>query len=406
MKDRSSPGSNRTFPSTITRRTVLGSALGSAATLAVAPRTSLAALTSGPRAFPPLTQDEEQIPFTNDGQSGSRRTQLVWQELRDWHTPAEQLYEVSHYEKPEDVADRELHITGLVDRPLTLTLGQIREMPSETYTAILECGGNGASPGFSGAIGNMRWTGTRLMPILERAGIDPDALEVVFFGDDRGEEEIRGDNYEQQFARSLPLGEPVMERTMLCYEMNGMPLNMLHGSPMRLVVPGWFGVAWVKWLDRVHVVDRRYVGRFMSRDYVTLRGEETEDGIVWHRTLVGPINVKSITSRTIRQADGSVRIEGAAWTDGTPLESVQVSIDDGVWIEATLQPPPADANPHTWTFWSYTWSNPTPGAHTIVSRATDAKGRVQPRADDPQIAMKKTYWEASQQIVREIELSG
>ena len=90
----------------------------------------------------------------------------------------------------------------------------------------------------------------------------------------------------------------------------------------------------------------------------------------------------------------------------TPLESVQVSIDDGSWIEATLQPPPADANPHTWTFWSHTWSSPTPGTHTIVSRAIDAKGRVQPRAEDPQIAMKKTYWEASQQIVREIELSG
>ncbi len=406
MKDRSSPGSRRTSPSTVTRRTVLSTALGSVATLAVAPRTSLAALTSGPRAFPPLRQDEQQIPFINDDQPQDTTNQVVWQKLRDWRTPAEQLYEVSHYEKPADVADRGLRITGLIDRPTSLTLAQIHELPSETYMAVLECGGNGASARFSGAIGNMRWTGTRLMPILERAGIDPDAIEVVFFGEDKGEEEIRGNTYEQRFARSLPLREPVMENVMLCYDVNGIPLSMVHGSPMRLIVPGWFGVAWVKWLNRIDLVDRRYVGRFMSRDYVTLRGEETEDGTVWHRTLVGPINVKSITARTIRQADGSVRVEGAAWTDGTPLDSVQVSIDDGSWVEATLQPPPADATAHTWSFWSHRWSNPTPGTHTIVSRAVDTKGRVQPRAEDPQIAMKRTFWEASQQIVREIELSG
>lgn len=398
MKDRSAPA-------TLSRRTVLSSALGSATTLAVAPRVSLAALMAGPRAFPPLVQNEQQIPFINDEQPQDMTNQVVWQKLRNWHTPAEQLYEVSHYEKPADVADRGLRISGMVNRPTSLTLEQIREMPSETYTAVLECGGNGASARFSGAIGNMRWTGTRLMPILERAGINPDAIEVVFFGEDKGEEEIRGNNYEQQFARSLPLGEPVMKTAMLCYEINGMPLSMVHGSPLRLVVPGWYGVAWVKWLNRIDLVDRRYVNRFMSRDYVTLRGEETESGTVWHRTLVGPINVKSVTARTIRQTDGSVRIEGAAWTDGTPLRSVQISIDGGSWVDVVLQPPPADATPHTWTFWSYVWINPTSGSHTIVSRAIDTKGRVQPSTEDPQIAMKRTYWEASQQVVREIELT-
>ena len=392
-------------PAILSRRTVLSAALGSATTLAVVPRASLAALTSGPSTFPPQAQNEHQIPFTNDEQPQDMTNQVVWQKLRDWHTPVEQLYEVSHYEKPADVTDRGLRITGMVDRPTSLTLAQIRGMQSETYTAVLECGGNGASARFSGAIGNMKWTGTRLLPILERAGIDPDAIEVVFFGEDKGEEEIRGNTYEQQFARSLPLREPVMETAMLCYEINGMPLTMVHGSPLRLVVPGWYGVAWVKWLNRIDLVDRRYVGRFMSRDYVTLRGEETEGGTVWLRTLVGSINVKSITARKIRQTDGNVRIEGAAWTDGTPLRSVQISIDGGSWVDVALQPPPADATPHTWTFWSYTWTNPTSGSHTIVSRAIDMKGRVQPSAEDPQIAMKRTYWEASQQVVREIELT-
>jgi DMSO/TMAO reductase YedYZ molybdopterin-dependent catalytic subunit len=399
MKDHSSPD-------TLSRRAVLGTALGSAATLAVAPRTSLAALTSGPHTFAPLAQGEQQIPFSNDRQPQNRTDRTVWQKLRDWHTPAEQLYEVSHYDKPADVPDRGLRITGLVDRPTSLTLDQIREMPSETYMAVLECGGNGLSPRFSGAIGNMRWTGTRLMPILERAGINPDAIEVVFFGADKGEEEIGDNSYEQRFTRSLPLRSPVAETAMLAYEANGMPLSMAHGSPLRLAVPGWYGVAWVKWLNRIDVVDRHHVARFNSRDYVTLRGEETEDGTVWHRSVVGPINVKSITARTIRQADGNVRVEGAAWTDGTPLESVQLSIDGGTWVDTALQPPPADTTPHTWTFWSYTWPSPTPGTHTIVSRAIDAKGRVQPSAEDPQIAMKRTYWEANQQVVREVQLSG
>ena len=392
-------------PAILSRRTILSAALGSATTLAVVPRASLAALTSGPSMFPPQAQNEQQIPFSNDEQPQDMTNQVVWQKLRDWHTPAEQLYEVSHYEKPADVTDRGLRIGGMVDHPTSLTLEQIRGMQSETYTAVLECGGNGASARFSGAIGNMKWTGTRLLPILERAGIDPDAIEVVFFGEDKGEEEIRGNTYEQQFARSLPLREPVMETAMLCYEINGMPLSMVHGSPLRLVVPGWYGVAWVKWLNRIDLVDRRYVGRFMSRDYVTLRGEETESGTVWHRTLVGPINIKSITARTIRQTDGNVRIEGAAWTDGTPLRSVQISIDGDSWVDVLLQPPPADATPHTWTFWSYVWINPTSGSHTIVSRAIDTKGRVQPSTEDPQIAMKRTYWEASQQVVREIELT-
>ena len=140
----------------------------------------------------------------------------------------------------------------------------------------------------------------------------------------------------------------------------------------------------------------------MSRDYVTLRGEETGDGTVWHRTLVGPINVKSVTARAVRQVDGNVRIEGAAWTDGTPLASVQLKIDDGEWQDVELRSSPSEANQHTWTFWQHQWRNATPGAHTLVSRAIDAKGRVQPSAADPQIALKKTYWEASQQVVREL----
>ncbi len=373
----------------ISRRQVLTSA----AALAIAPHGALA----GP------ARQERQVPFLDDEQPQDLATQTVWQNLREWSTPPERLFEVSHYEKPQSHDQWQLRLTGMTRRPATLSLAEIRDLPRQTYTAVLECGGNGASPRFSGAIGNMRWTGTRLLPLIEN-DVDPDAIEAVFFGADSGEEEIRDGQYEQFFARSLPLREKVMETALLCYEMNGEPLSLIHGAPLRLVVPGWYGVAWVKWLDRIDFVDRRYVGRFMSDDYVTLRGEETDAGTVWHRTLVGPINVKSMTARAMLEGDGTLRMEGAAWTDGTPLDTVQVKIDDGPWQDAELLPHPEGSTPHAWTFWRHRWRNPPSGRHTLVSRAIDAKGRVQPRAEDAQIAMKRTYWEASQQVVRTIEL--
>lgn len=354
--------------------------------------------------WPQLGQNEQQIPFTNDTQPDDLTNQIVWQQPFDWHTPADRLYDVSHYDKPTELSNWHVEITGMVERPRTLSMDDLRALPTIEYTATIECGGNGLAGRFMGAIGNMRWAGTPLVPLLESCGIHPEALEAVFFGADFGTEEIRNNEYEQHFARSLPLGRPVMDTALVCYEMNGEPLSLTHGSPVRLVVPGWFGVAWVKWLNRIDITDRRYVGRFMSRDYVTLRGEETDAGTVWHRRLVGPMRVKSIAARAIRQENGDVRIEGAAWTDGTPLESVQLSIDDGEWRGATLQPKPAGATPHTWTFWSYVWPNPPAGAHSLASRATDTRGRRQPKAEDPEIALKKTYWEANQQIVREIEI--
>ncbi len=382
----------------LTRRTLLTSAAAAAAV----PYSARALAFMPGTEWRQLGQNEQQIPFINDTQPDDLANQIVWQKPFDWHTPADRLYEVSHYDKPTDLSDWQVGITGMVERPRTLSLAELQRLPSIEYTATIECGGNGLAGRFMGAIGNMRWTGTPLMPLLEDCGVHADALEAVFFGADTGMEKIRRNEYEQHFARSLPLGRPVMDTALICYAMNGEPLAPEHGAPVRLVVPGWFGVAWVKYLNRIDITDRRYVGRFMSRDYVTLRGEETDSGTVWHRTLVGPMLVKSITARAVRQQDGNVRIEGAAWTDGTPLDKVELSIDDGSWAEATLLPKPADATPHTWTFWNYEWRNPAAGSHTLVSRATDTKDRVQPKVEDPEIALKKTYWEANQQIVREI----
>jgi DMSO/TMAO reductase YedYZ molybdopterin-dependent catalytic subunit len=189
---------------------------------------------------------------------------------------------------------------------------------------------------------------------------------------------------------------------LLCYEMNGEPLPISHGGPVRLVVPGWFGIAWVKWLSRIEVLDRRIMSKYMAREYVTLRAEERADKTLWRETSIGPMLVKSIAARALKLPDGTIRIEGAAWSDGTPLRRVELQIDEGAWQPVTLDT--KNRSPYCWTFWSYDWKQPGPGEHTLVSRATDAEGRTQPAADDPKIKLKKTYWEANQQWPRKIKV--
>jgi hypothetical protein len=141
----------------------------------------------------------------------------------------------------------------------------------------------------------------------------------------------------------------------------------------------------------------------MGRDYVTIRGEKRGEDTIWRETSVGRMNLKSVPARVIRRAEGSTSIAGAAWSDGTPIRSVEVKIDDGGWRLAKLS---ENRNVHAWTFWTIDWPQPSPGEHTITSRATDARGKVQPAPDEPFITLKKTYWEANQQAVRKVVLEG
>ncbi|PYI80429.1 MAG: sulfite oxidase, partial [Verrucomicrobia bacterium] len=310
---------------------------------------------------------------------------------------------VQHYNKPEvDPNNWRLEISGLVNHPKTMTLAAIKAHRPKTVIATLECSGNSSSIGFMGAIGNIRCTGTPLAPLLRECGPIKRGIEAVFFGTDDGKEEIDKKEYPQNFARSLNISDAMREDVLLCYEINGEPLTKDHGAPLRLIVPGWFGIAWVKWLSRIEVHDRRFMGKWMARRYVTLRGEEREDKTVWRETSVGPIDVKSVVARAMRLKDGTVRLAGAAWTDGAPLQKVEVQIDGGRWISAQL-----DQKQHAkyaWTFWNHDWKSPSPGDHTIVSRAIDAEGRAQPPADDPTIKLKRTYWEANQQWPRKLRL--
>ena len=347
--------------------------------------------------------DGEVIPFLEPQPFDPKVPSLHWDELKltDWLTPTAQVYHVKHYGDVKiDAATWKLDIGGLVEKPLSLTLEDIKKRPKTEVIATLECGGNGASPSFRGAIANVKWAGTPLAPILKEAGIDPDAIEVAFWGTDKGKEKIRGGEYEENFARTLSIPMAMREDILLCYEMNGQPLTVGHGFPVRLVVPGWFGVAWVKWLDRIEVRDRALRMRFIAKDYVTLRSEEVNGRTVWKETMVGPMNVKSVVARVTKAKEGEVRVTGAAWGQA-PIKAVELSIDGGPWKAVKID---ERKEPFTWRFWSYDWKDAKEGEHTLVSRAIDAKGRVQPAMDDPAIKNKKTYWEANGQWVRRVKV--
>jgi DMSO/TMAO reductase YedYZ molybdopterin-dependent catalytic subunit len=342
----------------------------------------------------------ELVPFT-DKQAGTNG--IKWEDLKSWITPNDQVYRVQHYNTPKiDAATWHLEIGGLVRKPRQFTLNDLKNRRRKTITATLECSGNSNSSGFMGAIANVRWTGTPLAPLLKECEPYKRGIEVAFFGTDTAKDELKKIEYTANFSRGLHISDAMRDDILLCYEMNNEPLSVSHGAPVRLVVPGWFGIAWVKWLSRIEVLDRRIMGKYMAREYVTLRAEDRDDKIIFRETSIGPVLVKSIAARALRLRDGTWRIQGAAWSDGTPLVKVELKIDDGPWQPVTLDR--KNRSKYCWTFWNYDWKKPEAGEHTLVSRATDAEGREQPTADDPKIRLKKTYWEANQQWPRTIKV--
>lgn len=365
------------------------------------------ALAAGATVFPSdfaerlirMAPQEAVVPWTNAPPAGGRSNTLDWQALTEWVTPTEHLFRVGHYGMPElDVSTWHLEIGGLVDRPRIFTLDDIRARPRESVTMLLECAGNRGFATFVGAVHNATWTGTPLAPLLEEAGIDPRGIEVVFFGADVGTETIRDIEVEQSFARSMSLEDAMAAGVILAYEVNGEPLPTGNGFPLRLIAPGWYGVANVKWLTRVEVRDTRFMGKFMARDYVTLRQEGSDPDGVWAETSVGRTNINSIPARVVRDG-GSYVIHGAAW--GAPVDRVEVRIDGGAWREATLGEGRDD--PHTWTFWHLDW-DASSGDHTVESRAVSTDGTVQPSPEDPIMVQKITYWESYGTVTREITI--
>jgi DMSO/TMAO reductase YedYZ molybdopterin-dependent catalytic subunit len=325
---------------------------------------------------------------------------LQWEALDSWITPNDKFFTVQHYSKlVVEPQTWQMEISGLVGQPLTFTLDDLKARPSVDVPFTLECSGNHGFPWFIGGIGNAVWTGTPLAPLLEAAGVLPAGIEVVFWGADTGTEVVRDVTFTEQFARSMSLAQAMDPNLILCYAMNGEPLPSIHGGPVRLIAPGWFGVANVKWLERIELLDKRYEGRFMGRDYVTMRAAQHAGATVVHFTSVGHALLKSEPARVTRLGD-DYRIVGAAW--GGEIAGVEVQIDGGAWQAATLEE--IDSSGHTWTFWSLDWGQPDEGEHTVTSRAIDSAGHVQPAMDDPVIANKMTYWESNGQITRHVQI--
>ena len=360
--------------------------------------------------YPGQTDEEELVPF--DDVPRSKPESLDWETLTEWLTPQDQVFSVQHYDIPDvDAAQYALEITGLVEHPLRLTLAEIQALPREDQLMTLECSGNGSSPGFSNAVYNSKWTGTRLAPLLKKCGVRDGAIEVVFFGHDRKTETLRPGtprelSVEVPFGRSLSLEDAVNLNPLLAFERNGEPLAQRNGAPLRLIVPGWYGIANVKWLRRVEVRDRRYMGRYMGRDYVTVRGERHGDEVVFIESSVTRMNLKSVIARVTRRPAAEVKVPlkayGAVWSDGTPIAGVEVQLDGNDWQAAVLDTTPVEK--YCWRFFSIELGPVEAGQHTLVSRGIDTNGRVQPSAEDDEIALKRTYWEANQQWPRQITI--
>ena len=299
-------------------------------------------------------------------------------------TPAGLHYLLIHYDIPDtDGATHVLDVDGLVGTPLRLDLAALRERPRVTRRVTLECAGNGralleprpvSQPWLVEAVGTAEWTGTPLAPLLRDAGVGEGAVDVVFTGADHGIE--RG--VEQDYQRALPVAEALRDEPLLAYEMNGAPLPPQHGAPLRLIVPGWYGMAHVKWLRRITIVDRAFDG-FQNSVAYRLRQRPDDPGVpvtrIEPRALVRPPGFPDFMSRVRVLRPGPVVLDGRAWSGHAPVRRVEVTTDGGAtWAEAALGPAGDD---FAWRRWEFPWTA-TPGRHTVSARATDASGRTQP----------------------------
>jgi DMSO/TMAO reductase YedYZ molybdopterin-dependent catalytic subunit len=381
------------------RRKVLKDALGVGAIAA--------GLTTAPNLlFPALAQGERLVPFTDELSDAFSWRPIEantthWQDTREinsFFTDNEDFYLVQHYGQPTIDNDAyRLRVTGMVDNELDLSLRDLQNGDVIEQQVGFECGGNSQRLLY-GLIGNANWRGRTLNSILEQAGIQEGAKEVVFFAEDVATEEIRGREVEKAFARSMSIDDAMRPENMLAFEMNGEPLPHYHGKPVRLLVPGWYGVANVKWINQIHVQDTRYMGRFMGRDYVTLKRSNVGGVERWVENSVTTMNLKSAIVRVIED-NAQHRIQGFVLNDGTPIESVEIKIDDGPWQRAELNP---RNTKYSWKLFQYTWSNASAGEHTIVSRVTDIKGNVQPTNDE--LPEKVSFWEDFGQFPRRVTI--
>ncbi len=297
-------------------------------------------------------------------------------------TPVEHFFVRCHTTIPKiELPGWKLEIAGLVDRPLTLTLADLRKLPRAELVSVLECAGNGRSffqPPVAGAqwrfgsVGNARWTGVRLKDVLEKAGARPAATQLLLNGADVPLGKM------PKFQRTLEVGKAMHPDTLLAWEMNGQPLTADHGFPLRVIAPGWASDSWVKWLTRIELLDRDFDGFWMKTAY------RHPAGHVAPGTAVDPKDMVPVTDLSVKSviahpgewaAPGLVTVQGVAWSNASPVTKLEVSADGG----KTWSPAKFTGKPTRYGFrkWSFAWKAAA-GDYTLMSRATNEAGQSQP----------------------------
>ncbi len=307
--------------------------------------------------------------------------------LHGFITPRGHFFVRSHFPIPRvDPKKWRLRVEGEVRNPIELSLAQLAKMELRTVPVTLECAGNGraflvpkanGAQWERGAVSNAEWTGVPLSEVLRLAGVKGSARELILEGADHGEiKESPAPSGQVHFARSLPL-EKAADDVLLAFQMNGESLSAEHGFPLRAIVPGWYGMASVKWLSRIIATPNRFDGYYQTVDYAFWKPGVSAPTL----TPITEMQVKAQIARpgfgdTVR-AGQIYCVEGAAWTSEADITKVEVSADRGAsWVRARLL---GDSIRNAWRLWACDWKVPSrPGKAGLVARATDSKGRTQP----------------------------
>ena len=345
----------------------------------------------------------EQQPSLIVRQSSPSNLEFPFASLSEWLIPADLFFVRNHFPSPDlDARAWRLRIDGAVERPLELDLDRIKAMAPTTLAAVVECAGNGrvyyepAREGLqwqNGAVGNAEWTGVLLRDILAAAGLKGAAQEVLLVGADRG---VVNSNKKTAspgpiaFARSLPLQKAIADSTLLAYAMNDAPMTPDHGHPLRAVVGGWFGMAWVKWITHVRVLEQPFLGYWQARDYFRWERGAGEPMLV-------PLTEMEVKAQIARPVNGAslvagqpYRIFGAAWSGEAPVRQVHVCAGDGEgWREARIL---GKEHPYAWRLWEYIWTPRDLGRYRLRCRAIDAAGRGQPEAQQSNSESYAANW--------------
>jgi DMSO/TMAO reductase YedYZ molybdopterin-dependent catalytic subunit len=312
------------------------------------------------------------------------------EKLDGFITPTKSFYVRTHFPVPKiDKNKWRLRIEGQVEQSFEIDFDELTKLEARKLPATLECAGNSRSflePKVKGVqwglggVGNAEWTGVPLSILLDRAGVRSVAREIILEGADRGKlEDPKSPRGELYFARSVPLKKA--RDVLLAYKMNDVDLPPEHGFPVRAIVPGWYAVASIKWLQRIIVADRRFNGYYQTLDYAFWKKE----GDLAQLVPLSEIQVKAqigqpVAGQTV-PANQTVRVHGAAWTGGGEIVKVELSTDGGsTWHGAELV---GESKPNAWRLWQFNWRTPAkPGRQTLIARATDSRGQTQPRARD------------------------